>query len=321
MCMISTLNGNRKIDISIVVPVYNEEKNVAVLHGEIVHIFTHSKASYEIIFVDDGSSDETINELKKLRPIKIICFRKNFGQTAAMDAGIKSALGDIIITMDADGQNDPADIPRLLEKIDEGFDVVSGWRWERKDGFWKRFISRGAFILRRILILDVIHDSGCSLKAYKKHALADIDLYGEMHRFIPALLEQRGYRVTEVKVNHRSRKFGKSKYTFSRTLKGFLDIFSIWFWGKYSSRPLHLFGGIGLFLSVSGTALLGGLFILRFTGIILLRDSIWPLAAFFCVLVGIQLLAAGLLADILVKNYYKTANMSPYSIREVIAHE
>ena len=238
------INGNDKkqIAISAVVPVYNEEKNVARLHQELKEALAEIGGFFEIIFVNDGSTDNTLEELKKLKPVKIINFRKNFGQTAAMDAGIKEARGEIVITMDGDGQNDPRDIPLLLEKINEGYDVVSGWRWQRKDKPMKRFLSRGANFLRKFLVSDNIHDSGCSLKAYRKECFDKVDLYGEMHRFIPAILRWRGFKIGEVKVSHRPRSAGETKYDWKRIPKGFLDMTSVWFWRKYSDRPLHLFG-------------------------------------------------------------------------------
>jgi glycosyltransferase involved in cell wall biosynthesis len=304
------------MDLSVIVPVYNEQDSVENLHKEIVQVLSCKKKSYEIIFVDDGSSDNTVGNLMKLSPVIIISLRKNFGQTAAIDAGVKKSNGDIIITMDGDGQNDPADIPLLLSKIEEGYSVVSGWRWKRKDNLSKRFVSRTANIIRKFFINDGIHDSGCTLKAYKKECFVATDLYGEMHRFIPAMLRWQGFRIGEVKVNHRPRKFGRTKYGWDRAVKGFLDMISVWFWGKYSARPLHLFGGIGLVLCASGSLLLLYLFIMRLLGLISLHGSIWPLAGFFFVLIGIQLLVSGLLADAILKSYYKIHKERPYSIKE-----
>jgi len=300
--------------ISVIIPVCNEQDNVSSLHGEIVSVMKSFCRTYEILFVDDGSTDNTLKELEALSPVGIVKLRKTFGQTAAIDAGIKHAKGDIIVTMDGDGQNDPADIPILISKIQEGFPVVSGWRWDRKDGFSKRIISRAANILRKFFINDGIHDSGCTLKAYKKECLAGLDLYGEMHRFIPAILKWQGFRVCEVKVSHRPRKHGSTKYGMDRVLKGFLDMISVWFWGRYSARPLHLFGGIGLFLCFLGTIITTALFILRLFGAVSLQNSIWPLAGFFFILIGIQFLVSGLIADALLKSYYKIHKDRPYSI-------
>ena len=304
--------------ISIVIPTFNEEGNVASLHKEIMQVMERLGSDYEIIFVNDGSSDNTLEELKKLSPVTIINFRKNFGQTAALDAGIKHASGEIIITMDADGQNDPADIPLLLEKMKEGYDVVSGWRWKRKDSFAKHFVSRTANFVGKFFISDGIHDSGCTLKAYKKECFDGVDLYGEMHRFIPGILRWQGFKIGEVKVNHRPRHSGKTKYNWQRTLKGFLDMLSVWFWRKYSARPLHLFGGMGLLLFLAGSALITYLFIMRVLGLMALGQSIWPLVGFFFILAGIQLVVSGLLGDVTLKNYYKIHRSRPYSIKEII---
>jgi len=308
--------------ISVIVPVLNEKDNVAKLHTEIVSVFKKNNFSdWEIIFVDDGSSDGTLEEMKKLRPLKIIVFRKNFGQTSALDAGIKSARGDIIITMDGDLQNDPADIPKLLEKMNEGFDVVSGWRKNRQDPFLKRFLSRGADWLRKFLIDDQINDSGCTLKAYKKECFENVDLYGEMHRFIPAILKIKGYRIGEVVVNHRPRFSGETKYNYKRLLKGFLDLISVWFWKKYSSRPLHLFGFVGTGIVFLGMILLAWMAYERLILGHSIGTRIWPTIGVFMVVIGFQFFISGLLADIALKNYYQARKETPYSIRELIENK
>jgi len=202
-----------KASISVVVPVYNEEGNVAALHQEIKEVCEREQFDYEIIFIDDGSTDQTREIMKTLKPLKAIYMRRNFGQTAAMDAGIKAAVKDYIVTMDGDRQNDPADIPNMIKYLEENkLDVVSGWRKNRKDKKAKKFTSRGANLLRKIIIKDKIHDSGCSLKIYKRECFQDVNLYGEMHRFIPALLENKGFKVGEIVVNHRERTSGKTKY-------------------------------------------------------------------------------------------------------------
>ncbi|MFA5075832.1 MAG: glycosyltransferase family 2 protein [Patescibacteria group bacterium] len=306
-----------KIYLSVVVPFYNEEGNVVELHRQILAVCQQLGKPFEIIFVNDGSSDKSLDEMKKLSPVKIINFRKNFGQTAALDAGIKMAQGEIVVTLDGDLQNDPADIPLLLQKVNEGYDVVSGWRWQRKDSLMKRFCSRGANGLRKVLINDHIHDSGCTLKAYRRECFEKVDLYGEMHRFIPAILQWQGYRVAEIKVNHRPRIHGVTKYKLGRVVKGFLDMLSVWFWRKYSNRPLHLFGGLGLTMSFVGVVILLVLFILRILGIISLAGRIWPLVGVFMILLGIQLFVSGILADISVKIYHRNNNRT-YSIKEII---
>lgn len=303
--------------ISAVIPIFNERENISSLHAELLRSLRKTGSPFEIIIVDDGSNDGSADVLARLSPVTVVSLRKNFGQTAALDAGIKITKGDIIVTLDGDGQNDPADIPVLLAKLAEGYDVVSGWRHQRQDPFMKRFISRGAELLRRFFVNDGIHDSGCTLKAYRRECFENMDLYGEMHRFIPGMLRWQGFTVAEIEVHHRPRRAGKSKYTLSRTFRGFLDMLSIWFWRKFSDRPLHLFGGVGLFLSAVGVALVGVLFVLRLFGIIALAGSVWPLAGFFLVLTGLTLFSTGLLADIVVKSYYRVHAARPYSIRAI----
>lgn len=300
---------------SVVVPVFNEQDNVASLHKEILAQMKSLKKSFEIIFVNDGSIDNTLNELIKLKPIKIIDLRKNSGQSAALDAGIKQAKGEIIITMDGDGQNDPADIPNLLKKLDEGFDVVCGWRYKRKDDLTKRFVSHCARILRGFLVSDGVHDSGCTLRVCKKECFEDLDLYGEMHRMIPSLLKWRGFRISEIKVNHRPRTKGKTKYNWKRTVKGFVDMLEIWFWRKYETRPLHLFGASGIALIGLSSLFTLYLAIRRLFFDYSLSDKIWPLVAITGLITGIQLLIFGLLADLTIKNRIKK---DFYKIREII---
>ncbi|KKQ53524.1 MAG: Glycosyl transferase GT2 family [Parcubacteria group bacterium GW2011_GWD2_38_11] len=303
--------------ISVVVPLYNEEGNVKELHRRILEACQKLEKSFEIIFIDDGSKDGTVKDCEGLSPLTLIKFRKNFGQTAAFDAGIKQAKGEVVITMDGDLQNDPADIGLLLEKMEEGFDVVSGWRFKRKDSLSKKIFSRTANMLRKILIQDTIHDSGCSLKAYKRNCFEDVDLFGEMHRFMPALLELQGYKVGEVKVSHFPRVHGVTKYNWKRGMKGFVDMISIWFWRKYSNRPLHLFGGSGIVLSFVGTLIILWMAVEKIFFGASLSEKIWPLVGIFLVLVGIQLFVFGLLADILLKVYYKNQRRMNYNIKEI----
>jgi glycosyltransferase involved in cell wall biosynthesis len=317
--------------LSIVVPLYNEEGNVRELHRKICEAVqkigrpAHNSAaqnndsgrSFEIIFVDDGSRDGTLEAAKGLAPLKLIVFRKNFGQTAAFDAGFKQAKGEIIITLDGDLQNDPADIPLLLEKMAEGYDVVSGWRHKRQDPWSKKIPSRIANLLRKFLIHDNIHDSGCSLKAYKRECFRDVDLFGEMHRFIPAILQLEGYKVGEVKVSHHPRIHGVTKYNWKRGFKGFVDMISIWFWRKYSNRPLHLFGASGVILSSLGVAILLWMVVEKFYFGASISERLWPLVGIFFTLVGVQLFISGLLADIMVRNYYQGRERMNYNIREV----
>lgn len=304
--------------LSVVVPVFNEAENVAALHREIVATCQTLQRSFEIIFVDDGSTDGTLAALQTLVPVTIVALRRNAGQTAALDAGIKQARGEVVVTLDGDGQNDPADIPLLLAKLSEGCDVVSGWRKNRRDPLGKKISSRCANILRQFLIADHIHDSGCTLKAYRRECFAGVDLYGEMHRFIPALLKLRGFQITEVVVNHRSRQHGVTKYTWKRGIKGVLDMVSVWFWKKYANRPLHLFGGVGMLLMlVSGVAALFAFYQKFFAGEDL-SDTALTMLAMFGFFSGVQLIALGLVMDVLAKNYYAVHHETPYAIRDVI---
>jgi glycosyltransferase involved in cell wall biosynthesis len=306
--------------ISIVVPVYNEEGNIGSLHRQILAVCRENNYVFEIIIVDDGSTDNSLNLIKQLSPAKIIRFRKNFGQTAAIDAGIKYAKHNYIVTMDGDGQNDPADIPRLIEHLEKNeLDVVSGWRYRRKDAPVKRIISKGAEIIRKIIIKDHVHDSGCTLKVYRRECFNGLSLYGEMHRFIPALLMRSGFKTGEIKVNHLPRQTGKSKYNWKRTIKGFVDMLSIAFWYKYSSRPLHLLGGLGLFfimLSLISGAITFANF-MRGQG---MSETAWPLLTVFFFLAGLQLFVSGLTIDVLLKNLYETTDNQAYSIKETIVN-
>lgn len=310
-------NAQEKPYLSVVVPLYNEEGNVKELYQKIYEAVAKIGKPFEIIFVDDGSKDGTLEVAQSLSPLKLISFRKNYGQTAAFDAGFKLATGEIIITLDGDLQNDPADIPLLLEKMAEGFDVVSGWRYKRQDPWSKKIPSRIANLLRKILIHDDIHDSGCSLKAYKRECFQDVDLFGEMHRFIPAILQLDGYKVGEVKVSHHPRIHGVTKYNWKRGFKGLVDMISIWFWRKYSNRPLHLFGASGVILSFVGVAILVWMMIEKVYFGASLAERLWPLVGIFFTLIGVQLFISGLLADIAVRNYYQTRHRMNYNIREV----
>ena len=304
--------------LSVVVPLYNEEGNVIPLHTKIKDSLDAVGRSYEIIFINDGSKDNTMAEAKTCHPVRIIDFRKNYGQTAAFDAGFKAARGDVVITMDGDLQNDPADIPNLLAKIDEGYDVVSGWRHKRQDPWSKKIPSRIANALRKLLINDTIHDSGCSLKAYRRECFKHVDLFGEMHRFIPAVLELQGFKVGEVKVDHHPRIHGVTKYNWKRGVKGFADMISIWFWRKYAHRPLHLFGAMGFASSFVGFVILAWMTILKLAYHASLSERIWPMVGIFLVIMGMQLFIAGLLADILIRIYYRVQGRMNYAIREVI---
>ena len=308
--------------ISVVVPVYNEEGNVRELHKEILDICKKENYQFEIIFVDDGSKDKTPEICKELKPLKYIRMRKNFGQTAAMDAGIKAAQYDYIVTMDGDRQNDPADIPKLVKYLEENnLDIVSGWRKNRKDTLMKKFTSRGANFLRGIIVKDNIHDSGCSLKIYKKECFDHINLYGEMHRFIPALLKIKGFEVGEVVVNHRPRTAGVTKYNWKRTIKGFVDMISLWFWSKYAVRPLHILGASGM-VSIFLGVVCGIWSIALFALGKKMSDNVMPpLLTVFFIIVGLLMFIFGLMSDMMSKTYYGSGIDKSYSIKETIENK
>lgn len=308
--------------ISVVVPVFNEEGNVRELHKEILEACKKENYNFEIIFVDDGSKDKTPEICKELKPLKYIRMRKNFGQTAAMDAGIKLAQYDYIVTMDGDRQNDPADIPKLVNYLEENnLDIVSGWRKNRKDTVMKKFTSRVANFLRGIIVKDNIHDSGCSLKIYKKECFDHINLYGEMHRFIPALLRIKGFEVGEVVVNHRPRTAGVTKYNWKRTVKGFVDMISLWFWSKYAVRPLHILGAEGMVSIFLGFVCAIWSIVLFALGYKMSNNIIPPLLTVFFIIIGLLMFIFGLMSDMLSKTYYGSGIDKSYSIKETVENK
>ena len=308
--------------ISVVVPVFNEEGNVRELHKEILEVCKKENYKFEIIFVDDGSKDKTPEICKELKPLKYIRMRKNFGQTAAMDAGIKLAQYDYIVTMDGDRQNDPADIPKLVNYLEENdLDIVSGWRKNRKDTVMKKFTSRVANFLRGIIVKDNIHDSGCSLKIYKKECFDHINLYGEMHRFIPALLKIKGFEVGEVVVNHRPRTAGMTKYNWKRTIKGFVDMVSLWFWSKYAVRPLHIMGAGGMISIFLGIVCAIWSIVLFVLGYKMSNNIMPPLLTVFFIIVGLLMFIFGLMSDMMSKTYYGSGIDKSYSVKETIENK
>ncbi len=309
--------------ISVVVPFYNEEENIEPLYSELSDSLKKMNREYIIILIDDGSTDNTFKNMLKVREkdnkVKIIKFRKNFGQTAALKAGFDLARGNIVISMDGDLQNDPADIPKLVEKIEkEDYDVVCGWRADRKDTISKKATSKFANLLRKMTTGEVIHDSGCTFRAYKTECVKGLDLYGEIHRYIPAMLLWRGYKIGEEKVKHHSRKFGKTKYGLLRIGKGFLDLIVISFWQKYSVRPIHVFGGLGLLLGISGTLIGGYLGFERLFFGKSLSDRPLFLLAVLMVIIGVQFIVSGILADIMLKVYYGQNERKNYLSEKVI---
>ncbi|MFP4067269.1 MAG: glycosyltransferase family 2 protein [Spirochaetaceae bacterium] len=306
-----------KRQVSIVVPAFNEAENLAMLHREIRDVCDREDYEWELIIVDDGSRDHTAAVVRDLPGVVYIRFRRNFGQTPALDAGIKQARYPYVVTMDGDGQNDPADIPRLLEQLDgRGLDVVSGWRRKRRDPLGKRIASRAAHALRRMLISDGIHDSGCTLKAYRAECFRGIHLYGEMHRFIPAVLKIKGFSIGEIEVNHRPRRAGRTNYSWKRGIKGGIDMISVWFWNKYAVRPLHLLGGLGVLSFLLGLVVSAVGIYLYIIGDPTFKNVL-PVLAVFLFLTAVQLFVFGLIADMLAKQYFATSGDRSYAVAEV----
>jgi glycosyltransferase involved in cell wall biosynthesis len=308
-------------ELSIVIPLYNEAENVEPLYAELSAALAKTGRSYEVLIVDDGSRDDSFVRLKAVHERdprwRIIRFRRNFGQTAGFSAGFDAARGAIIVTSDADLQNDPRDIPKLLEKMDEGFDIVSGWRKDRKEPFLSRRLP--SMMANRMISSSTgvaLHDYGCSLKAYRRDVVKHIHLYGELHRFIPAVASAIGATVAEVPVNDRARRFGSSKYGISRTFRVFLDLITVRFLLGYATRPLHVFGGIGLLMAALG--LLIGMY-LTFVKLILgenIGNRPLLMLAVLLVILGVQMVSMGLLAEMITRTYYEAQNKPIYVIRE-----
>jgi glycosyltransferase involved in cell wall biosynthesis len=310
--------------LSIAIPVYNEEENLEQLQTRLTDALEQMGIDYEIIYVDDGSRDKSFIILSRLaaadKRVKVIKFRKNYGQTAAMSAAIDAALGKVIVPLDADLQNDPQDIPRLLEKINEGYDVVSGWRKNRHDTFVTRKLPS---MLANRLISGVtgvhLHDYGCSLKAYRSEIIKDVRLYGEMHRFIPAFSVLEGASVTEIPVTHHPRMAGKSKYGLSRIFKVFLDLMVVKFLGDYAKRPIHVFGSLGLLMCFAGT--ISGLLPLyqKFTvPEFYVHRSPLILLAVFLFLLGVQFIMMGLLAELGIRTYHESQGKKIYTVARTL---
>ena len=302
--------------ISIIAPVKNEEQNLELLKEKLSKVMNRTKYDYEIILVDDGSTDNSVKVMEELakkdQRLRPVILQKWYGQTAAMDAGIKEAKGEVIVFIDADLQNDPKDIPKLLAKLNEGYDVVAGWRWQRKDPFFKRIISKFANFLRRKLIKEEIHDSGCTLKAIKKKCFEGMDLYGEMHRYIPAFLRTKGYKITEIKTKHHARKKGKTKYGGKRIIKGFLDLIMIYYWTNYASRPMHSFGTVGLINFLLGFIIGAYLLVWKFYYGGNLAQRPLLMLVVLLIIIGIQFIIFGIIAEILMRIYYKTHKQTYY---------
>ncbi len=306
------------MNYSVVVPAHNEEQSLPALYEALVPVMESMAGKWEFIVVDDGSTDDTyrvISEIADRDPhVKVIQLRRSFGQTAGWSAGFSAATGDIVIVMDADLQNDPKDIPAMVQKLrNEDFDVISGWRKDRKDKSMLKIGSKIGNWFRKMVTGEKIHDQGCSLKVYRKEALEDLELYGEMHRYITALMSWKGFRVGEMVVRHHARTHGKTNYTIRKKLKGFLDLLVVKFWIQYSARPMHFFGAIGSVFIVAGMLLGGTLGMLWLFRIIGLNGRSTPLLAVLLVLLGFQFLLTGVLADIVAHTYY--AKKKAYSIK------
>lgn len=303
--------------ISVVFPVYNEEENVGKLHAAIKKVMDGFGEPYEIIAVDDGSADNTLFELKKLSPIKIVVFAGNYGQTSALDAGLKIAAGDVVVTLDADLQNDPQDIPRLIKKLREGYDVVSGWRRVRHDDWCRKVLSRSANWLTWKVTGLYLHDHACAIKAYRKSALAGINLYGEMHVFLPCILYLRGTKVAEMDVAHHARAHGFSKHNFLKAVKDISDLLVVKFIFSVK-RPLLLFGSLAVALWLLSFIALAAAVIMKLMGYRNLGQTPLPLAAIFLVIAGLLFFAMGFLAELLMRVYYEFKNSQPYIIKDII---
>ena len=317
------IQTTNKVDVSVVIPVFNEDESIPELHNRLTTSLLSTGKNYEIIYIDDGSTDGSFEKLKSIQyqdsRVWIIQLRRNFGQAAAFSAGFDLAHGDVIVTLDGDLQNDPADIPNLLEKLDEGFDVVSGWRVNRKDQFLTRRVPS---ILANAMISRVtgleLHDYGCSLKAYRQEVVKNIKLYGELHRFIPAIASWMGIKVAEIPVNHAPRKHGRSHYGLGRTLKVFLDLITVKFLLNYATRPLQIFGLAGMLSFVAGMGLSIYLTILRLFFNQPLSNRPILLLAILLIMLGVQLIVMGLLGELIVRTYHESQGKSIYVVRNVL---
>lgn len=310
-------------DVSVVVPVHDEVESLPHLLEAIASTLTATELSYEIICVDDGSTDGSAQFLKEQAQsrsdLKAVILRRNYGQTAAMSAGFNYALGKAIVTLDADLQNDPADIPMLLTKLEEGYDLVSGWRKNRQDAALTRLLPSkiANWLIRRITSVH-IHDYGCSLKAYRTELVADMNLYGELHRFLPALAYIEGARITEMHVRHHARRFGRSKYGLSRTFRVLMDLLTIAFMKKFLTRPMHVFGLWGLIAMASGGAIGIYLSFVKFAFHQDIGDRPLLILAVLLLVTGVQLFCFGLLAELLMRTYHESQGRPIYRVREVI---
>ena len=311
------------MDISVVVPLYNEEDNVQLLYEEIKGVLDTMAEQAEIVFVDDGSRDHTLAKLEAIQAgdyhVRVVSLRRNFGQTAAMTAGFDHARGGVIITMDGHPQHDPHDIPQLAAKLNEGYDVVTGWRHDRQDAFLSRRLP--SQLANRLIswVTGVgLHDYGCTLKAFRREVIDNINLYGEMHRFIPAIASGMGISFTEVKVNHRARRFGTSKYGISRTIRVVLDLITVKFMLSYATRPLHVFGTVGVVSSLLGVLIALVLTVQRQLYGVAQANRPLLLLAVLLIFMGIQFITIGLLAELVVRTYHESQKKPIYYVRKVL---
>ena len=292
--------------ISVVIPVHNEERSVALLLDELGSALEPLGRPWEAVFVDDGSDDGTFSALTRLHAgadnVRVVRLRRNFGKAAALQAGFEAAQGDVVVTIDGDLQDDPTEIPRLLAKLDEGFDLVSGWKTKRRDPWSRRIPSKIFNVVTGRLSGLRLHDLNCGLKAYRAEALAGLRIYGELHRFIPVLAHYRGFRVAELPVNHRPREHGRSRYGMERYLRGFLDLLTVTFMGRYRHRPLHLFGGLGLVLGGAGSLVLVYMAVLKLGGEAIGHRPLLTLGVLL-VVVGMQFLSLGLLSELITSHH------------------
>lgn len=307
--------------ISIIIPVFNESESIGYLLDEVLNVMYSNKLNFEIVVVNDGSQDTTSNVLDeltiKIKELSVISLRTNYGQTAAMAAGFDNSNGEVVITLDGDLQNDPTDIPKLISHINEGYDLICGWRYDRKDKLINRRIPSK---IANKLIANVtglkLHDYGCSLKAFKKEILDDIKLYGELHRFLPVLAKIEGAKIKEIKVNHRSRKYGSSKYGIDRTFRVLMDLLTVWFMTKFLTRPMYGFGFIGIISILVSLVMTSYLFIIKILG-----EDIGnrPMLMFALILgiAGVQLFSFGLLSELLIRTYHESQNRPIYRIRKI----
>jgi len=311
------------VHLSVIIPIFNEEKNIRPMFDELKGVLDGLNCKYEIVFVDDGSSDNSLQLLEEIAledfEVVVVSFRRNFGQTAAMAAGFDYAAGDVIVTMDGDMQNDPHDIPKLLATLDMGYDLVSGWRFDRQD----KFISRRLPSMIANKIISVVtgvhlHDYGCTLKAFRKEITDGLQLYGEMHRFIPALASGMGSRITEIKVNHRPRRFGTSKYGISRTIRVILDLITVKFLLSYATRPLQVFGLLGVFSGGLGTGIFFLLVIQRQFFAVPLANRPLFLLSILLMFMGLQFISLGLLGEMQARTYHESQGKPIYAVRRVI---